>query len=448
MRRRKFLKHTALGLSTSCFTSCSVFDQQPNFIILIADDLRWDSLGIFNPILHTPNLDQLAKDGIVFLNNFVTTAICPTSRASIFTGLYAHDHQIWDFNTPLNPDLWQLTYPYQLQQAGYTTAFIGKYGLGGELPTAKFDYWQGFEGQGEYFSSTRSEHLTSYLTGQAEEFIAATKTPFCLTLSHKAPHVDDAHPDNPLPGDSKFARLYENVQLPILNNASSYSKLPEFLQHSEARVRYEQLFDQAGSYQNSLKQYYRLVTGLDDSVSRIVRALEKRKLIDNTYIIFTSDNGLFLGEKGLVGKWFGFEPAIRTPLIIKPPAKFKQDFSRLNRIKAMTLNIDLAPTILALAKVNAPVWKSESGKSLVGLNENNFRTYWLYEHLFTDPVLKIPVNLGIRTERYKYLYFPEYKYEMLFDLAIDPMENNNLAANSNYLSSIKKYRELINVSSG
>ncbi|NJQ96663.1 MAG: sulfatase-like hydrolase/transferase [Hydrococcus sp. CSU_1_8] len=120
--------------------------------------MRWDALGAMgNRIIRTPNLDRLAYEGVLFLNNFVTTSICPTSRASIFTGQYGRRHQIWDFETPFTPQQFQQTYPALLRAAGYRTAFIGKWGLGGDLPSLEFDYWQGFAGQGQYFEKNRKK---------------------------------------------------------------------------------------------------------------------------------------------------------------------------------------------------------------------------------------------------------------------------------------------------
>ena len=435
MERREFLNNLALGMSATILNSCDRL-KPPNFIVLVADDLRWDCLGVLNSIIQTPNLDRLAHEGILFLNNFVTTSICPTSRASILTGLYARSHGIWDFETPLTAQQWQLSYPYLLQQAGYTTAFIGKWGLGGQLPQDKFDYWAGFAEQGNYFTPTRSEHLTSYLTGKAEYFLSQATTPFCLSLSYKAPHVDD-DPNNPFIPDRRFSSLYSQITIPRSDEEAAYARLPEFLQHSEARVRYEQRFATEELFQRSVKNYYRLIAGIDRSVGRIINALEANKLDRNTFIIFTSDNGFFLGEKGLAGKWFGFEPAIRTPLIVYPPATAKL---KPSTVRAMTLNIDLAPTILSLAKVKPARFNFMHGRDL-RRSQSKLRDSWFYEHLFTHP--EIPINVGIRTERYKYLQFPEYNYEMLFDLKVDADESNNLASDKSRQDSLIKLRNLV-----
>ena len=439
--RREFLKYTASSLvGTALLNSCRNNDSQdvdldrPNIIVLIADDLRWDCLGRFNRLIQTPNLDRLADIGTVYLNNFVTTSICPTSRASIFTGLYARHHGIWDFDTPLNRRQWRKSYHHLLKEANYSSAFVGKWGLGGRLPEGKFDYWGGFAEQGNYYTETRKEHLTSYLTGQAEEFIRRQSNNFCLTLSYKAPHVDD-DPENPFIPDRKFAQQYRNVTIPRYGQQQDSSGLPEFLQNTEAQIRYEQRFATDELYQKSVKNYYRLVSGIDESVGRLVKAIEQQNFGRDTYIIFTSDNGFFLGEKGLAGKWFGFEPAIRTPLII---TRVNKPLPSSQTVSDMSLNIDLAPTVLELARVESE--DIFQGKNIAS-ERSQPRQWWFYEHLFEHP--GIPTNVGIRSLSYKYLLFPEHDYEMLFDLDRDPEENNNLALNNDYRSIVSQYRQLV-----
>ena len=439
--RRDFIKYGSSSLvGTVLLNSCQGSNNQnqalrPNIIVLIADDLRWDCIGKFNQIIQTPNLDRLADRGTVYLNNFVTTSICPTSRASIFTGLYARHHGIWDFKTALTKRQWHQTYHHLLQKANYTTAFIGKWGLGDKLPENQFDYWGGFAEQGNYYTETRKEHLTSYLTDRAEDFINRQQNSFCLTLSYKAPHVDD-DPKDPFIPDTKFARQYQDITIPRYGQHQDSSQLPEFLQNTEAQVRYAFRFQTDELYQKSVKNYYRLVSGIDESIGRLVAAVQQQNFTQDTYIIFTSDNGFFLGEKGLAGKWFGFEPAIRTPLII---TRVNKPLSSRQTILDMSLNIDIAPTVLKLAKIE-PEADLFHGRDLF-TNPAKPREWWFYEHLFEHP--GIPINVGIRSLQYKYLLFPEHNYEMLFDLTQDLEENNNLAQNDDYQAIIRNYRHLV-----
>jgi arylsulfatase A-like enzyme len=436
INRRDLIKYGTSSLfSTVLLNSCQSKTIPPNIIVLIADDLRWDCMGIFNKIIQTPNLDKLAHQGIVYLNNFVTTAICATSRASIFTGLYARHHQIWDFETALTQEQWSNTYHNLLKKANYSTAFIGKWGLGDRLPQEQFDYWAGFPGQGHYYTLSRKEHLTSYLTGQAENFISQQTNPFCLTLSYKAPHVEDDSEISFIP-DPKFAQQYRDLTIPKYQQPNDWRSLPDFLQNTEAQTRYEKYFATEDLYQTSVKNYYRLISGIDESVGRIIQAVKQKNFTQDTYIIFTSDNGFFLGEKRLAGKWFGFEPAIKTPLIIscinKPRAIPKKVYN-------MSLNVDIAPTILALGKVKAE--PSLFHGHNIATEAKNSREWLFYEHLFVHP--HIPKNVGIRSLDYKYLFFPQYDYEMLFNLQQDPLENLNLAKKESYLPTIKQFRQLV-----
>ncbi|MGF1589631.1 MAG: sulfatase/phosphatase domain-containing protein [Pleurocapsa sp.] len=233
----------------------------------------------------------------------------------------------------------------------------------------------------------------------------------------------------------QFAQQYQNITVPRYQSEGTARSLPEFLQNSEAQLTYKQLFVNEELYQKSVKNYYRLISGIDESVGRIVRAVKQQNFAQDTYIIFTSDNGFFLGEKGLAGKWFGFEPAIRTPLII---SSLKNPVLTPQKVIKMTLNIDVAPTVLALGQVDLEN-KLFHGNSMI--NEQNAREWWFYEHLFEHP--RIPMNVGIRSTRYKYLSFPQHDYEMLFDLNLDPQENINLAYENSYRAIAEKYRSLV-----
>jgi arylsulfatase A-like enzyme len=266
-----------------------ISDKPLNIIVLMADDLRWDCLGVMgNRVIRTPNLDYLAEQGTLFRNHFVTTSICPTSRATVFTGEYARRHQIWDFDTPLSPQQLELSYINLLKKAGYYLGFIGKWGLGGDLPTKSFDSWQGFAGQGEYFTPGSQKHSTQILTEQALNFLKTVSSPFCLSLSYKAPHAQD-NAAEAFPIDPQFAPFYQKVTIPEIpsNTPEAFTKLPSWLQKSEGRKRWENRFDTPENYQHNVKQYYRLISGIDTSVGQIINSLKTRNLWDNTCIIFT-----------------------------------------------------------------------------------------------------------------------------------------------------------------
>ena len=218
--RRKFLKFTA-ALSASVFSgaTASLNSQEvrpkPNILFLLTDDQRWDTLSCMgNSVLKTPNIDKLAASGVTFDNAFVTTSICPSNRASILTGQHMRTHGIREFSDSLSPDAFQKTYPALMQNAGYRTGFIGKYGIGStELAKEHFDYWRGLEGQGSYFQEIDGEklHSTHIMAVQSGEFLrsCSKNQPWCLSVSFKAPH----HPWHLF--DPNLAELFENQQMPL-----------------------------------------------------------------------------------------------------------------------------------------------------------------------------------------------------------------------------------------
>ena len=202
----------------------SVFAARPdthsNFLLLVADDLRADALGCAgNKVVQTPNIDALAKRGTMFRNAFVTTSICAVSRASIFCGQYARRHGIEDFKTGFTAAQWSNTYPALLRANGYRTGFIGKFGVGNVMPTNAFDYWDGFPGQGRYFASNNPVHLTRRMGDSALKFLRENDSrPFCLSISFKAPHVQDEARERPFPPDPADETLYNKSRIGVPKN--------------------------------------------------------------------------------------------------------------------------------------------------------------------------------------------------------------------------------------
>ncbi|HJT78544.1 MAG TPA: sulfatase, partial [Gemmataceae bacterium] len=394
------------------------------------------------PVVRTPHIDALAARGTLFPNHFVTTSICCVSRASIFTGQYARRHHINDFSTPLTPEALARTYPALLRAAGYRTGFIGKYGVGNVMPVKAFDYWRGFPGQGRYFEPGAAEHLTARLGDQALEFLSGCDgtRPFCLSVSFKAPHCQDGA-RREFPPDPRDASLYAGVTIPVPRSATeaAFRKLPDFVQHSEARKRWQRRFATPELFQQSVRDYLRLVTGVDREVGRIVDALRKAKLDGNTLVVFTSDNGFFYGEHGLAGKWFMYEESIRVPLIVVDPRA--PEGARGRKVEAMTLNIDLAPTLLDYAGVAvAPAMQGRSLRPLVRGEHPAWRTDWFYEHHTLPKIL--PPSEGVRTERWAYLRWtgPEPAVEELYDLRADPLEEHSLAAAAGHRETLTRLR--------
>lgn len=401
----------------------------PNIIVLLADDLRADALGYAgNRIVQTPNLDRLASEGTVFRNAFVTTSICAVSRASIFAGQYARRTGIYDFSTRFSNEAWAECYPELLRKGGYRTGFIGKFGVGSSAPTNTFDYWDGFNGQGRYSAAKGTNHLTRRMGESARRFLTSDDPrPFCLSISFKAPHAQDGAARE-FPPDAADEALYSNAQIPIAPSVSdeAFQKLPEPLQKSEGRTRWQRRFATAEMRERTVKDYYRLITGMDREIGRIRQVLREHGLDKNTIIIFTSDNGFYLGEHGLADKWFMHEESIRVPLLVYDP----RAGGRSAHSDALVLNIDLAPTILDFAGVRAP--ERMQGHSLrpllSGRAPDHWRREFFYEHHFPYGG-RIPDTEGVRTARWKYIRYTstEPLIEELFDLENDPFELTNLS---------------------
>lgn len=424
-----------LWFIAALFAACAVpiaAQGPPNIIFIQADDMRADSMGCAgNPIVQTPNLDRLAAKGALFTNNFCTTSICAVSRATMFTGQYASRHGIQDFSKPLSMPQMARTYFAILRKIGYRTGFVGKWGLGGPLPGDEFDYFAGYAGQGRYFETDDKSgtHLTRKLGDQALEFLRTKDNrPFCLSISFKAPHVQDGS-DQPFQYDPKYESLYQDVTIPTPRTATEahFKALPEFIQNSEGRNRWHQRFATPEQFQESVKSYYRLITGMDAVIGDIMDELERQKIAERTAIVFTSDNGFFLGEKGLAGKWLMYEESIRTPLIIYYPYAPKE--RQGVQIDQITLSNDIAPTLISFASV--PTLDTMQGRSVLPLLLGQ-KLYWrhefFYEHHF-DYGGKIPSSEGVRIDNYKYIRYigTDPAYEELYDLKNDPYEVYNIA---------------------
>jgi len=419
---------------------------RPNIILVITDDQRFDALGCMgNPVVKTPHIDRLAARGALFSNMFCTTSICATSRASFLTGQYERRHRIGNFRTPLSPLQWSQAFPVLLHRVGYRTGMVGKWGLGGPLPKDRYDHFRGFSGQGRYYSKGGGEgpHLTHRIGDQVIEFLesCSDQKPFLLQYYTKAAHCQDGDPW-PFQPDHRYDRLYADVtvKLPPTATRSHFERLPKFLRESEARKRWYLRFANPSLYQKSVKDYYRLVTGVDDVVGRIVALLEKRDWLENTVILFTSDNGFYLGEHGLAGKWFMHEESIRLPLVVVDPRPGRT--RRGIRLPQLVLNIDIAPTILELAGVPAP--DSIQGRSLVPLLAGRkvpWRDEFFYEHRFRHP--RIPTTEGVRGKRWKYVRYTSMRppFEELYDLRDDPREERNLAGSDRFAEKLAEMRE-------
>ncbi len=455
-------------------TQCGSFGKKrrPNIIFIMTDDQTVNEMSCYgNTILSTPNMDRLANEGTQFTNCFCTNSLCTPSLASVLTGCYSSvngitgNSEIKDEEEHLNPDL--PTFPELLQQAGYYTALIGKYHI--PQDPIGFDDWRILSGQGVYFNPdfiengvpTKSEgYVTDVITYKTLEFLRQTNSgqPFCLVYQHKAPH----RPFTPAP---RHANLFNNIELPYpltfnddyatrrvaglaqdmkfdISLAGDYEDLPKEL------IAYEK---KKWIYQRFVNDHYRAVVGIDENLGRVLYYLDNSGLMDNTIIIYTSDNGFFLGEHGWYDKRFMYEPSLRIPLVIRHPGIGTAG----QVIEQMVLNVDFAPTILDIAGV--PVPEVMHGKSLLPLLNGEHPADWrrsIYYAYYEDSwrlagfkqedlgnpdfqyftAHRVGPHRGVRTDHYKLIeYYTEGgDYWELFDLNTDPDELINLYGESGH----------------
>lgn len=369
-----------------------------------------------------------------FRNAFVTTPICPASRASIFTGLTERTHG-YTFGTPPVPESYaQTSYPFLLKHAGYRTGFFGKYGVAMKVsPERIFDefaqqdrpHWR----NGRHIDEINVERAVEFLHGSSAE------QPFCLSVSFSSVHAED---DNKTPGQKghfpvidAVQDMYQNVEIPAprLRDPTIFENLPEFLRKSMNRERYFWSWDTPEKYQQNMRAYFAMISGVDLMIGRVLDKLSSQRVVDNTVIIYASDNGNYMGERGLAGKWSHFEQSLRIPLIIHDPRLPAAKRGRV--LSPLALHLDILATILDYAGVTIP--KRYQGRSLVPLIRDGkrgpWRTDFFCEHLMNHA--NLPKWEGVRGQHAVYArYFEQTPpYEFLHDLRTDPDQLANLVAN-------------------
>ena len=409
---------------------------RPNIIFFLSDDQRADLLGCAgHPILKTPVIDQLAAQGVRFANTFVTTSICAASRASLFTGLYERTHKYTFGTPPIADPLIDASYPVLLRQAGYRTGFVGKFGVGvcKGATDRMFDVFVPLN-RNPYFKKQPDgslRHLTEIAGDHAIEFLRSCprEQPFCLSVSFNAAHAEDSDKENHYPWPKAEDGLYEDVTIPPPKvSIDFYKQLPEFLQDCMHRDRWFWRWDTPEKYQKNVRAYYRMITGLDRVMGRVLQELDRRGDAGATVVIFCGDNGYYKGSRGFAGKWSHFEESLRVPLVIYDPRLPTDKRGRV--IDAMALNVDIPATIVAAARLAVP--RSYQGFSLLPWVQDRppaqWRSDFFCEHLFDHP--RIPKYEGVRGQRYVYARYFEHlpQGEFLHDLKNDPNQLRNLAA--------------------
>lgn len=414
-----------------------------NVVFILSDDHRYDAMSFLkHQFAQTPVLDSLAANGVYLKNALVTTSLCSPSRASILTGLYTFRHRVIDNNRPIPPGT--IYFPQYLQKAGYATAFIGKWHMGGEsdAPRPGFDHWVSFRGQGVYVAPKGGYNLnvdgkevplkgymTDVLTDYAIDWLKQQKPaekPFFLYLSHKAVHA----PFVPAPqDDGRFANL------PFKRPASEAK--------TEADSRPRWVRDQRNSwhgvefpYHSNLdieryyKRYCETLCEMDRSIGRVLQQLKDMGIEKDTLVIYMGDNGFMFGEHGLIDKRVAYEASIRVPLLMQCPALFPGG----KVVDQVVANIDIAPTIMEAMGLRTP--PHMDGKSFLPLAEGkqiHWRDYFLYVYYWEKNFPQSPTVFALRGDRYKYItYYGLWDVDELYDLKNDPDEMTNLLYEAQY----------------
>ncbi|OAN56597.1 sulfatase family protein [Sphingobium sp. TCM1] len=432
--------------------------QRPNMIFVLVDDLRYDAMGFLTQGLKTPNIDALAKNGVYFPNAVVTSSLCSPSRATILTGQSTRNHGVVDNNNSSEEGL--VFFPAYLQQAGYQTGFFGKWHMGfdTDAPRAGFDKWVSFKGQGTYFPTEqlspekiaagerqmlnvdgrqvkRTAYITDELTDYAMNWLEKGRDkskPFFLYLSHKAVHSD------PLPPD-RYKKQYRDldIKLPasMANTPENNAGKPLWVQNQRNSWHGADFpYHTDNPMKEQVRDYYRTLSPVDESLGRIMAYLKANHLDRNTMVVFYSDNGFLIGDHGLIDKRNAYEPSVRVPMIVWAPGMLPKGVTN----PAVVRNLDLAPTFLDVAHIPEP--GRMEGKSFLPVAQGKMdeKTWnpgdFVYEYYWEWSFPQTPTTFAIERDRVKYIqYHGVWDLEELYDLKSDPDEMHNLIDDPRWL---------------
>lgn len=425
---------------------------QPNIVFLFADDQSTYSVGCYgNNDVITPNMDQLGRDGLIFDKHYNTTAICMASRGNVFTGMYEYKTGCNFGHGDMHADVWSKSYPVLLREAGYLTAFAGKFGIvvkGKGLCEEDFDFWGGGPGQTNYATAKNKSmkkyadeypHSTLSYGAFAQDVIRESvnrKKPFCLSISFKAPHkpatpdprFDDVYAGKTFTKPGNFGREFGKHLSRQSKSGRQYPRFTEWHYDTD--------------YDAEMAKYHQQVYGIDVALGMIRDELTAQGVADNTVVIYTSDNGYICGSHGYGSKVLPMEESSRVPLMIYDPRS--QASGKQLRCDRLTGNIDFAPTILALAGL--PIPTNIDGKSLLPLLQDP-KTGGHDQLAFINVFGPLPTHsLSCLTPQYKYTYWwyaddKMQPVEELFDTKNDPLELTNLANVPTNQSVLEEMRE-------
>ena len=433
---------------------------RPNIVFIMSDDHAAHAISAYGSrLISTPHIDRLAKEGMLFENCFVTNSICTPSRAAILSGKYAHLNGVPVFN---HLDGTQPLVQKYLQSAGYHTGMVGKWHLGGQnryqpekgRPTG-FDYWNILPGQGAYFDPVMIEmgerkklsgYTTDVITDLAINFVRQRPAdrPFFLMYHHKAPHRNwQPH--------EKYRRQYENFDPPVpetfdddYRGKSDASRAATMHIDQDLNDNDLKIAPPAGltgaalkrwKYRRYMQDYLACVQSVDDNVGRFLDFLDQQGLTENTIVIYTSDQGFFLGEHNFYDKRFMYEESLRMPFLIRWPKRIRAG----SVSREMILNVDFAPTFLEAAGV--PVPTDMQGRGFRSILEGRRPANWrqeMYYRYYHPGHHNVAAHYGIRTTRYKLIYFHQLGQWELYDLQRDPREKRNEYANPAYAGTVRR----------
>jgi N-acetylglucosamine-6-sulfatase len=435
---------------------------RPNFLVVVVDDLRWDDVAVYgHPFVSTPNIDRIAREGARFENAFATTPLCSPSRANILTGLYGRRNGITDNTNRSEKSHELVTFPRLLDEAGYDTAFLGKWHMGNdETRRPGFDYWVSMKGQGEAIDPNLHEngetrkvegYVTDLLTDRAIDFLSQERSePFVLFFAHKALHPNIVQHD-----DGSTTSIGEGGFIPAERHKSLYAddeipRRPSYGVPPTGKPALERTIDglpplgpDTVTDDGTIRDRLRMLQAVDESLGRMIDLLEETGQLENTVVIVTSDHGYFYGEHGLSEeRRLAYEETLRIPLAVRYPKRVEAG----TLVDPMVLTIDLAPTILELSGVAPPTLDGRSFVPLLEKKPTEWRDSFFVEY-YSDIVFPRIVNMGyeaVRTDRYKLIHYLELEnMDELYDLETDPYEMTNVIDSTEYESVREELRALL-----
>ena len=451
--------------SNNSAANVTTAEKRPNIVFFLTDDHRFDSMGfVGHPFVKTPALDKVASEGVHFENAHVTTSLCSPSRASILTGLYAHQHKVTDNYHEVDRNL--VFFPQYLQEAGYETAFIGKWHMGDDNePQRGFDHWAAFRGQGTYYADghgtsrvvpqnnyggynvngkavPQKGYITDELTDMSLDWIDNRKEkdnkPFFIYVSHKGVHADF------VPRDEDRG-MYKDAEW---TPPATYADTPENRKGKPAWLINQRNSRHGADFGYNLdefdlefyvKRYHEALKPIDDAVGRTIAHLEKIGELDNTIFVYMGDNGFQFGDHGLIDKRTAYQASIKVPLLMRLPKAANAG----EKVSENVANIDIAPTLLEFAGIEKPShMHGESFVPLINGEEIQWRDAFVYEYFWEWNYPHTPTTHALVEKQYKYIrYHGVWDTDELYDVVNDPEERHNLITEPEHQERIKRMKD-------